>query len=68
MHLFLAQIEQSKEHFKTAQQYFQVVGQSATECDTIPGRQCKIILYIMLHAQKLSFRLEKPKMSTLCLF
>ena len=41
IHLQLGNMEQSKEHLKTAQQYFQVVGQSATECDTIPGRQCK---------------------------
>ncbi|XP_015595437.1 intraflagellar transport protein 56 isoform X2 [Cephus cinctus] len=30
----------SREHVKTAQQYFQLVGSSASECDTIPGRQC----------------------------
>ncbi|XP_012264902.1 intraflagellar transport protein 56 [Athalia rosae] len=30
----------SREHIKTAQQYFQLVGSSASECDTIPGRQC----------------------------
>ena len=41
IHLQLGNLEQSKDHLKTAQQYFQVVGQSATECDTIPGRQCK---------------------------
>lgn len=29
-----------REHLKNAQQYFQLVGGSATECDTIPGRQC----------------------------
>ncbi|XP_043280848.1 intraflagellar transport protein 56 [Venturia canescens] len=30
----------SRESLKTAQQYFQLVGSSASECDTIPGRQC----------------------------
>ncbi|CAD8102938.1 unnamed protein product [Paramecium sonneborni] len=29
-----------KEALKTAQQLFQLVGSSASECDTIPGRQC----------------------------
>ncbi len=32
---------ESKEHLKMAQQFFQLVGASASECDTIPGRQCK---------------------------
>lgn len=27
------------EHMKNAQQYFHLVGSSASECDTIPGRQ-----------------------------
>ncbi|XP_012283614.1 intraflagellar transport protein 56 [Orussus abietinus] len=30
----------SRENVKTAQQYFHLVGSSASECDTIPGRQC----------------------------
>ncbi|XP_015186449.1 PREDICTED: intraflagellar transport protein 56 isoform X2 [Polistes dominula] len=30
----------SRDNIKTAQQYFQLVGSSASECDTIPGRQC----------------------------
>ncbi|KAG8307687.1 Intraflagellar transport protein 56 [Homalodisca vitripennis] len=30
----------SREHIKVAQQFFQLVGSSASECDTIPGRQC----------------------------
>jgi len=48
VHLLLGQMEQSKEHMKTAQQYYQVVGQSATECDTIPGRQCMASCYMLL--------------------
>jgi len=43
-------MEQSKELIKTAQQYYQIVGQSATECDTIPGRQCK---FTYLFSEKL---------------
>ena len=49
IHLLLGQGENSKEHLKTAQQYFQVVGQSATECDTIPGRQCMASCYFLLN-------------------
>ncbi|RZF45714.1 hypothetical protein LSTR_LSTR005009 [Laodelphax striatellus] len=30
----------SRDHMKVAQQFFQLVGSSASECDTIPGRQC----------------------------
>ncbi|NWS71789.1 IFT56 protein, partial [Crotophaga sulcirostris] len=30
----------SRDHLKIAQQFFQLVGESASECDTIPGRQC----------------------------
>jgi len=49
IHLQLGNLEQSKDHLKTAQQYFQVVGQSATECDTIPGRQCMASCYFLLN-------------------
>ena len=31
-----------------AQQYFQLVGASATECDTIPGRQCMASCFFLL--------------------
>jgi len=30
----------SREHIKMAQSFFQLVGASSSECDTIPGRQC----------------------------
>jgi intraflagellar transport protein 56 len=36
----IGQEHNSPEHLKLAQQYFQLVGSSASECDTIPGRQC----------------------------
>ena len=34
------QLHDSREHLKNAEHYFQLVGTSDTECDTIPGRQC----------------------------
>ncbi|KAH8420897.1 hypothetical protein KR222_008665, partial [Zaprionus bogoriensis] len=39
VHAALGQQLRSKEHIKTAQQNLHLVGSSATECDTIPGRQ-----------------------------
>ncbi|KFU84543.1 Tetratricopeptide repeat protein 26, partial [Chaetura pelagica] len=30
----------SKDHLTIAQQFFKLVGESTSECDTIPGRQC----------------------------
>ncbi|CAL7934948.1 unnamed protein product [Xylocopa violacea] len=36
----MGQETNSRDNMKTAQQYFQLVGSSASECDTIPGRQC----------------------------
>ncbi|CAM9679713.1 unnamed protein product [Chrysoparadoxa australica] len=38
----------SREHLKMAQQYFQLVGASASECDTIPGRQCMASCFFLL--------------------
>ncbi|CAM9752583.1 unnamed protein product, partial [Discosporangium mesarthrocarpum] len=38
----------SREHLKMAQQYFQLVGASASECDTIPGRQCMASCFYLL--------------------
>jgi intraflagellar transport protein 56 len=38
----------SHEHLKMAQQYFQLVGSSASECDTIPGRQCMASCFFLL--------------------
>jgi intraflagellar transport protein 56 len=35
----VGQLNDSREHLKLAQQFFQLVGASASECDTIPGRQ-----------------------------
>ncbi|XP_014484026.1 PREDICTED: intraflagellar transport protein 56 [Dinoponera quadriceps] len=36
----MGQETNSRDSMKIAQQYFQLVGSSASECDTIPGRQC----------------------------
>lgn len=48
MNAALGQEQESKEHLKIAQQYFQLVGSSASECDTIPGRQCMASCYFLL--------------------
>ncbi|XP_064640479.1 intraflagellar transport protein 56-like isoform X6 [Lineus longissimus] len=44
----LGQEQASREHLKIAQQYFQLVGGSASECDTIPGRQCMASCFFLL--------------------
>eukprot|EP01137_Pigoraptor_chileana_P005442 Opistho-2@2870 len=44
----LGQEQDSTEHMKIAQQYFQLVGGSASECDTIPGRQCMASCFFLL--------------------
>jgi intraflagellar transport protein 56 len=46
-----AQMGQSmgmKDNLKHAQQFFQLVGASASECDTIPGRQCMASCFFLL--------------------
>nr|XP_002130244.1 intraflagellar transport protein 56-like [Ciona intestinalis] len=44
----LGQERGSREHVKIAQQYFQMFGSSASECDTIPGRQCMASCFFLL--------------------
>lgn len=44
----MGQEQESREHLKIAQQYFQLVGGSASECDTIPGRQCMASCFFLL--------------------
>lgn len=39
----------NREHLKIAQQYFQLVGNSPSECDTIPGRQCMASYLFLQH-------------------
>jgi intraflagellar transport protein 56 len=40
--------DDDREHLKIAQQLFQLVGASASECDTIPGRQCMASCFYLL--------------------
>lgn len=35
------------EHIKTAEECFQLVGSSASECDTIDGRQCMAAFFFL---------------------
>eukprot|EP00727_Mastigamoeba_balamuthi_P005840 m51a1_g1876 putative tetratricopeptide repeat protein 26 (579) ;mRNA; f:677870-679968 len=42
------QKKESRENLKIAQQYFQLVGASPSECDTIPGRQCMASCFYLL--------------------
>eukprot|EP00736_Rhodelphis_marinus_P004432 Rmarinus@m.5735 len=44
----IGQMEENTERLKMAQQYFQLVGASASECDTIPGRQCMASCFFLL--------------------
>eukprot|EP00307_Rebecca_sp_RCC1486_P013510 CAMPEP_0119419176 /NCGR_PEP_ID=MMETSP1335-20130426/20111_1 /TAXON_ID=259385 /ORGANISM="Chrysoculter rhomboideus, Strain RCC1486" /LENGTH=588 /DNA_ID=CAMNT_0007444465 /DNA_START=30 /DNA_END=1796 /DNA_ORIENTATION=+ len=48
VNLAMGQALDSREHLKVAQQYFQLVGASASECDTIPGRQCMASCFFIL--------------------
>lgn len=42
------QLQGNREQLKRAQQFFQLVGASASECDTIPGRQCMASCFFLL--------------------
>ena len=44
----VGQLNDSRAHLKAAQEYFQLVGASASECDTIPGRQCMASCFFLL--------------------
>ncbi|ORZ36831.1 tetratricopeptide repeat protein 26 [Catenaria anguillulae PL171] len=44
----LGQAQESRDHLKQAQQHFQLVGSSASECDTIAGRQCMASCFFLL--------------------
>ncbi|KAK9703230.1 hypothetical protein QE152_g29460 [Popillia japonica] len=43
----LGQELNSNEHVKTAEECFQLVGSSSSECDTIPGRQCMAAAFFL---------------------
>ncbi|XP_054242632.1 intraflagellar transport protein 56 isoform X1 [Indicator indicator] len=44
----LGQEINSRDHLKIAQQFFQLVGESASECDTIQGRLCMSTCFFLL--------------------
>lgn len=44
----IGQERNSRENLKLAQQYYQLVGSSGAECDTIPGRQCMASCFFLL--------------------
>ena len=44
----MGQLIDSREYLKQAQHFFQVVGASTSECDTIPGRQCMASCFFLL--------------------
>eukprot|EP01038_Epipyxis_sp_PR26KG_P005271 gene5271-7323_t len=48
VHATIGQAVSNREHLKMAQQCFQLVGTSAHECDTIPGRQCMASCYFLM--------------------
>ena len=48
VHASLGQQNASREQIKMAQQCFQLVGTSAHECDTIPGRQCMASCFFLM--------------------
>jgi len=48
VHASMGQQSDTSEHLKMSQQYFQLVGASASECDTIPGRQCMASCFFLL--------------------
>eukprot|EP00967_Tisochrysis_lutea_P133135 scaffold233175_cov37-Tisochrysis_lutea.AAC.3 len=60
--LALGQQLDSREHLKVAQQYFQLLGASASECDTIPGRQCMASCFFILRQVRL-LSVTKPEIS-----
>ena len=47
VHAALGQDSGEEEHIQTAQQCLHLVGSSASECDTIPGRQCMASSYFL---------------------
>nr|XP_057938304.1 intraflagellar transport protein 56 [Doryrhamphus excisus] len=42
----------TRDYLKVAQQFFQLVGGSASECDTLPGRQCMASCFFLLREFK----------------
>jgi intraflagellar transport protein 56 len=44
----VGQMTDSPDHLKKAREFFELVGASKSECDTIPGRQCMASCFILL--------------------
>ncbi|KAJ4460801.1 putative Intraflagellar transport protein 56 [Paratrimastix pyriformis] len=59
---FVGQVSVSEEHLKQAQHYFNLVGSSTTECDTIPGRQAMAsCLFLLKHFDEVLIYLRSIK-------
>ena len=48
VHAVIGQQSDQKDHMRIAQNFFQMVGASPSECDTIPGRQCMASCFFIL--------------------
>ena len=48
VHTLIGQQSDQKDHMRIAQNFFQMVGASPSECDTIPGRQCMASTFFIL--------------------
>lgn len=48
VHAMIGQQNEQKEHLRIAQNFFQMVGASPSESDTIPGRQCMASCFFIL--------------------
>jgi hypothetical protein len=57
----VGQLTDSRDHLKLAQQFFQLVGASASECDTIPGRQCMASCFFLLKQVSMSTNHLSPQ-------
>lgn len=49
VHAVIGQTTASKDHLRIAQNFFQMVGSSPSECDTIPGRQCMAQCFFIIN-------------------
>ena len=48
VHAMIGQKNDQRDHMRIAQNFFQMVGASPSECDTIPGRQCMASCFFIL--------------------
>jgi len=47
-HAVIGQQSEQEDHMRIAQNFYQMVGASPSECDTIPGRQCMASCFFIL--------------------